>query len=90
MNRREFLHKIGAGAIVIGFAPQVLLEPIHSYDAWMEATMKVLGEVQADMIIYGTGAYRYTDIFPWIERVPLQELYIPLGPSKGGLLDPTS
>lgn len=72
MNRRELLAGFlgTAAATVIGPVPALVesTAPINAA-AWEAAVAKVVATYYEDLMIFGTAAIRYTEIFPFIENV---------------------
>lgn len=92
MNRRDFLHGLAVTAAVIGIAPAMPTIPMSAktnaelwYTEWLKDTAHVWVEHYNNTILYGIGAIRRIEEYPYVESVPLSELTIP--PSSGGLLD---
>lgn len=82
MNRRAFLTGLfGTAAITALPVSAKVLEPTLTLGPdWQTAIAKVYANYMTDLMLYGTGAIRSCDTFPWIENVPLTQLYeTPIG-----------
>lgn len=84
-SRRAFLQGLFGVAVVAALPSIPVVPPTYTLVEWQEAVIKVYYDLMRDTLIYGTGAIRSCDKFPFIECVPLSELYLPT--TIGGLFD---
>jgi hypothetical protein len=86
MNRRAFLIGLTATSAiaacpaaieaVLAQAPET--EWKACFEQWIKDTTDVFVKVWEDQIIYGVGAYEYTDTYPYIERLDPRTLPPPI------------
>lgn len=84
-TRRQFLTGLFGVAVVAALPPMPALPPTYTLEQWQLAVAKVWSDCMFDMLAYGTSATRPCKAFPFIECVPLNELYLP--PTIGGLFN---
>lgn len=80
MNRRDVLTNLFGAAVVAALPNVPAIETtvsIYTLEDWRNAVIKVWASQMEDLIIYGTCAIRQIDTFPFIESVPVRELYLP-------------
>lgn len=74
LNRRGFLIGLFGTAVVAAAGPMpTIVEPID-LEAWAKAVSTVYGKYISDAMIFGTSAIKFTDKFPYVENVPLDQL----------------
>ena len=81
MNRRDFLVGIAATAAITSAIPALSIEaPISAkvwYDQWLTDTTSIWVNFYENMLIYGTGAIKHIDEYPFIQSVSPKDLLIP-------------
>jgi hypothetical protein len=93
MDRRSFLMGLVAtttlaacpAAIEAVIATAPVIDFKAYYEQWMKDALSVLADCWSDMIIYGTSVYRYTDAYPFVERIDPRTLSPPH--LRGGLFN---
>ena len=73
MDRREFLQGLFGVATVMAM-PSLALSKPASLD-WQAAVLEVYNKCQFDLMMFGQCYSKYTDEFPYIKHIPLNEIY---------------
>lgn len=93
MNRREFITGIFSAAAIASIDPRTLV-PEATPD-WALAVCKVYNDYMTNILLYGIGAIRSIDEFPYIENLNPEDIRIDIdkyvvasngNPSLKGLL----
>lgn len=96
MNRRAFLKGCAAVAVASQVVPSLVTTPAMelledfeqlkaSYEQWLKDTADIFSDCFSNTIIFGVGAIRQVEQYPYIESVDPYQL--PWPKTSGGLLE---
>jgi hypothetical protein len=93
MNRRAFLTGLIASSALatcpIAIEAVLTAAPVTNWEAyfeqWQRDAIDIMVKCWEDQIIYGTSAYKTTDVYPFIERIDPMTLELPH--LRGGLFN---